>query len=227
VARSNAARAAPARADGDPRENCLLGGSDHSSNALPSPLHCTGLGEIECELLLCELATLNEHLHRRLFDLGVSGPAVAGPDMFAALHFDAVIFLPDARFEFARHRNGFGARPAVVIPARDECGDLADLVALDLETGECGTWRGRAAMLGAENVFAPRIGEPLTCHATPLEWLQAGRRGVFVIDPSRAASLLHAGGGPLEVRSVDAGLALRAALTIEAPPILVNQDRAA
>ena len=92
------------------------------------------------------------------------------------LVYDVVVFLPGGRFEFARGlRDATGAKTAIIIPALDEYLQLADLVALDLETGAIATWLGRVAMLGQQWLSAATFDEPLLVHETPLDWLRAGR----------------------------------------------------
>jgi hypothetical protein len=82
-------------------------------------------------------------------------------------------------------------------------------------------------MLGQSNLYGWRLGEPLLMHETPLEWLRAGRDGVFVIDPQRASPLLRPV-EPLGVRRASFGRQMQAALTIPAPRIVVaTQWRAA
>jgi hypothetical protein len=81
-------------------------------------------------------------------------------------------------------------------------------------------------MLGQDNLHGWRLGEPLIIHETPLEWLQAGREGVFVIDPQRASPLLRLV-EPLGVKRPEFGRQLQAALTIRAPRIVVAAQRRA
>ena len=63
-------------------------------------------------------------------------------------------------------------------------------------------------------------------HETPLEWLQAGREGVFVIDPQGASPLLRMV-EPLAVKRPEFGRQLLSALTIRAPRIVVAENRRA
>jgi hypothetical protein len=110
---------------------------------------------------------LHEPTYAKLFALGVSG---------FGLCVDSVAFLSGQCFEFARYfRDASGSRLAIIVPTRNELGDIVDLAAIDLDTSEVALWRGRAAMLGQENVFAPRMGEPLLVHETALDWLRAER----------------------------------------------------
>jgi hypothetical protein len=78
-------------------------------------------------------------------------------------------------------------------------------------------------MLGADNCLAPRIAEGLPVHAGPLEWLRAACRGVVVINPEKARSLLYRA-QPLEVASVAHGRDLRRMMEVKPPRILVSSN---
>ena len=188
-----------------------------------SDLRLLGLGLNECEreLLDCFPVVLHEDTYARLFATGISGDAVNGCGAFDALHVEPVIFRPRGRFEFSRNvHDARGHLAAIIIPVRDECADLIDLGAWTIDNHALALWRGVASMFGASNVFAPRLGEPLVVHETVLEWLRSGRRGVFVIDPKRAAPLLHIA-QPLGVTNEAFGRRLQTLLTIQSPQILV------
>ena len=66
--------------------------------------------------------------------------------------------------------------------------------------GFVGSWLGRVGLLGEEQLDGPRLGAPLQVHPDPLAWLRAGRDGVVIVDPVRAAPMLR-DAGPLEVAS--------------------------
>jgi hypothetical protein len=68
-----------------------------------------------------------------------------------------------------------------------------------------------------------RVDECLMVYETPLEWLKAGRRGVVLLNPDRARSILLAG-QPLGVTNREFGFRLRSALTGPAPEILVARN---
>jgi hypothetical protein len=124
-------------------------------------------------------------------------------------------------FEFARNaRDASGAVIALVFLAPDDLGNAFDLAAWEPETGRLALWLGRVSMLGQDNLYGWRLGDPLMVHETPLEWLQAGRGGVFVIDHQRASPLLRMV-EPLGVKRPEFGRQLQAALTIRAPRIVV------
>jgi hypothetical protein len=178
-----------------------------------------GLSKREEELLDCELVASDERMHSRLWGLGVRWTA--------GLHFESVVFLPDDRFEFARDvSDASGAHVAVVFPASDDLGQLLDLAAWDPETGRLALLLGRVSMLGQDNLYSLRLGEPLAMHETPLDWLKSNRDGVFVIDPQRASPLLRMV-EPLGVRCASFGRRMRQAMTIRAPRIVVAAGRMA
>jgi len=216
----------------------LPGAFDDNTNTAPSELiqeepieaidpRLVGVGLNECERALnecCWPVVLNRTLYSRLFALGIHGDGVNGCGPFGALQFSDLLFRPAGRFDLAREAGAvFGLVSAIIIPVHDEAGDLVDLAAWNPDDGALALWHGVAAMLGAENIFAPRFSEPLLVHETPLDWLRAGRRGVFIIDPQRAAPLLRLG-EPLGVKREAHGRRLRQALTIPAPRIVVASN---
>ena len=151
----------------------------------------------------------------RLTGAGVSIDALsADPDDYGfALATDRVAFDAAHGFCFERHARqpdeSFAL--AYIIIARDEFGEPADLIA----------WRGdrvasryaRVSMLGANNLFAPRLlSDALLVEPDVLSWLRSGRRGVVIIDAEKARWQL-ASAGPLQAASVDHGRALRRALS--------------
>lgn len=78
---------------------------------------------------------------------------------------------------------------ALIFAARDSSGDVVDVVAWQPRDGQVATLLGRVSMLGEHVPFGP-IGGPVSVCATPLEWLQAGRTGVVIIDADRAGRVL-------------------------------------
>jgi hypothetical protein len=181
--------------------------------------------EIEAELFNHTPVVAHDGAYRRLCALGAHrGISRNGDD---ALCVADVVDVAPGRFEFPGNVPGFGRwRPAILVPARDECGDLADIAALSLDSGDVVLWRGTIAVLGQENVLASRLNEALVVHETVADWLRAGREGVFVIDAKRAAPLLHAA-APLGVERPAFGRQLRESLTIRAPQIKVATIRRA
>jgi hypothetical protein len=89
--------------------------------------------------------------------------------------------------------------------------------------------RGSRRVLGANNLFAPRLtSNALLVDPNVLTWLRNGRRGIVVVEPERARWQL-ARAGPLHAASIEQGRALLSALTFT-PEILVpasTQRRAA
>ena len=130
------------------------------------------------------------------------------------------------RFDFARHlRDPSPAREAYTVPLHNAAGDLADILAAERD-GPIALWRGAVAMAGEDVVFGPRVtDEAVDVLPTFLDWLRAGRRGVLILHPHRAAPLLHLA-APIRAQSSRHALELRGALTIPAPRIVVRQARA-
>src|SRR3954447_5089751 len=75
--------------------------------------------------------------------------------------------------------------PAFVVIARNEFGEPADLVAW--RGDRLASWAARVSMLGANNLFAPRLlSDALLVEPDVLSWLRSGRRGVVIIDAEKA-----------------------------------------
>ena len=102
------------------------------------------------------------------------------------------------RFEFLRHDATAGEEVcSFIVPALDAHGVPVDLIAFHAGAAPfTGSWLGRAGLLGEEQINRAR--DVLVVHATPLDWLRAGREGVCVVDPVRAAPMLR-DAGRLEV----------------------------
>jgi len=133
---------------------------------------------------------------------------------------DDVVFLDGGAFEFARHTDKAEPEPACTILARDMCGDAYDVVAWAANANRIARWLGRASLLGEDELYAPRLLDGLPVHAGPLEWLQARRRGVVILNKLRAAPLLR-DAGPLLVPSAEHGRVLHKMLQTPPPRILV------
>lgn len=106
---------------------------------------------------------------------------------------------PDGFYE--PHEDGENALiVATGTPAAPIWITLDDLIAFDPETP--GRWwrrRGEAQILGMHNIRREPV-FPLQIHETPLSWLQAGAKGICIIDWSfNPERLLFA--GPLQVES--------------------------
>ena len=231
MATSQTARAGPDAVTGSQDTACLaacsiLNATDrepHQDALAWSPadwrLAIRGPSELELELSNCAPVACDSTMYAHLWARGVRD--------LAGLQVEPVVFLPNNRFELARHaRDASGAVLAVVFRALDDLGNPLDLAAWEPETGRLALWLGRVSMLGQDNLYGWRLGDPLMVHETPLEWLQAGRGGAFVIDPQRASPLLRMV-EPLGVQCPAFGRRIQAALTIRAPRIVVATQRRA
>jgi len=111
---------------------------------------------------------------------------------------------------------------AFVFLARDRDDQPADLVAWRPRAGAIARWCGRAALLGEDAVYGPRLAAEgaLPIFSSPLGWLKAGRHGVVILDHHRAASFLE-GLGPYQAEDEAHRAELRRLLTKPAPRILV------
>jgi hypothetical protein len=189
---------------------------------IPADLRLLGLGLNECERALRDGWPVVLHpLYSRLFTLGIHGDGVNGHGAFDALHVADVIFRPGGRFDFSRDvREARGHVAGVIIPARDECGDLVDLAAWNVDDGELALWRGVASMLGEDWINVPRVeSDALTVFPNVASWLRAGRRGVVILDRGRARWRLA--GERIAVDDVAFGRRVRDALRLPEPKILV------
>jgi hypothetical protein len=140
---------------------------------------------------------------------------------FGFLRVDDVVFLEGGCFEFRRHLSSGNPEPAYTLTARDVCGDIVDIVAWQPVTGRLASWVGRAAMLGTENLYGPRLNEGLLVHDDLLAWLRSFRDGVVVVNEKRAAWWLRSA-EPLVVSSIESGRYLKQILSQPAPRILVS-----
>ena len=204
-----------------PESTCdLLKIQENLAWSLPDRKLANGsLRDCELELLGRMPVASNDRLNAFLGPLGVRNSV--------GLYVEPVVFLDNKRFELARSsRDPSDAVFAVVFLAPDDLGDPSDLAAWQPETGRLALWLGRVSMLGQNNLYGWRLGEPLIMHETPLEWLQAMREGVFVVDPQRASPLLRMV-EPLGVKRASFGRQMQAALTIAAPRIVVANTRRA
>ncbi len=127
------------------------------------------------------------------------------------------------RFEFGRHDPVAGEGvSALIVLALGEDGDPVDLVAFHGGPAPfVGSWLGRAGLLGAENLWRAR--DILVVHADPLSWLRAGRDGVVVVDPVRAAPMLR-DAGAMEVGTHTERRRLLDLMAVRPPPVRVRAD---
>jgi hypothetical protein len=123
----------------------------------------------------------------------------------------------DGLFDYAD-----GDANALTFPVRDRYGYAQDVVAWCPRTDTLATWTGRACMIGADQIDAmtPDAAGLMVCE-TVLQWLQARRMAVVILDIRRALPLLL--DRPLLAASIDHGGSLRAALTRALPPVLVPE----
>ena len=142
-----------------------------------------------------------------------------------AIATDQVSFDGAHGFCFERHapQPDESFEPAYIIVARDEFGEPADLIAW--RGDRVASWSARVSILGANNLFAPRLlSDALLVEPDVLSWLRSGRRGIVIIDADKARWQL-ATAGPLQAASIEHGRALRRALSFR-PRIKVPLSRA-
>jgi hypothetical protein len=134
---------------------------------------------------------------------------------------DAVVYLDNGYFELAQDLPGYEAHGALIFPVADDLGDIVDLCAWS-PPRRSALWSACGCMLGGENLLAPRMREALAVHATPLEWLRDGCRGVVPIDWSKAAGHLRRA-EPLEAASLAHGLEIEEHLRVRPVRILIPE----
>ncbi len=140
----------------------------------------------------------------------------------------SVVFHTDQPlFDFAED-TGDDKCEALVVLARDDMGEPADLVAWSCRLQKLAGLFGSMSMLGADDVLAPRLNAELALpiHRTALEWLQAGREGVVFLAPERAVIELR-DFGPFVVEDVEHGRELRHLFRSREPQIFLPKMRAA
>ena len=139
-----------------------------------------------------------------------------------AIQRDRVVVHPAGRrFEFSRFSRGaFLDVSAFILVALDREGEIVDLVAFrGGENSFAGSWLGRTGMLGEEQLDRAR--DELRVHGDVLSWLRAGRQGVVVVDPVRAAPMLR-DAGSMVVGSWEEKRRLADMLSVKLPPIAVE-----
>jgi hypothetical protein len=148
---------------------------------------------------------------RRLRHLGATADALAHPEMPAigGVSFDG------GYFDFENE-----GQPALLFIARDELGIPVDIVAWHPRTQRIARWLGAVALLGEDQVNGARLDQEraLPVHETPIDWLVAGRSGVVIVDPRRAAFILRRA-EPLRVANAAFGKRLATLLHIAPPRI--------
>jgi hypothetical protein len=157
---------------------------------------------------------------KRLREKGVSVDALCEPELIARAE---VVFLPDRPgFDFAVDVGGDDGVSACIFLARDDLGEPCDLVAWEPQARRLAAWYGSAALLGAENIYGPRLDREntLSVFETPFEWLLNDRDGVVIIDPLCAGPVLFAA-SPLRASSRSYGRRLRDVVNPPSPRIYV------
>ena len=119
---------------------------------------------------------------------------------------DRVVYTGDG-FEIARYITGEPDIGAMIFAVRDHVGDPIDLAAWNGSARRPASWCARACMIGAENLFRPRMREAIEVHPSPLDWLRAACRGVVIIDGAKVASLLYRA-EPLQARAATCSLSM-------------------
>jgi hypothetical protein len=182
------------------------------------------LPDVEVEERFARFSSLHWSEFRRFLDRGVPSPALVYPELPARAR---VVFFADRPvFDFVEDLEDEGeqerAAAAFIFLARDELGDPCDLVAWEPVSARVAAWYGRPSLLGLENLWTPRIAYDgaLVIFETPLEWLKAGRQGVVIVNPERAAPLLREA-EHLCAPSEKYGRYLRSILTARPPRIVV------
>ena len=87
-----------------------------------------------------------------------------------------------------------GGEQAITFRTLDR-GEVVDLIAWNPQTGALASWLGAAFCLGdLEDIHNPATyfgGGGLLVHASPLEWLRAGREGIVIVRPEMASAYLE------------------------------------
>jgi len=169
-----------------------------SDDIVAAYARCRPLRDPEVAKLGVSPALLDFNPERKLFKVLAGAVAITGN-----------------RFEF------MGTHIAIIFACLDETCDLVDLAAWRPAAKQLALWRGRVKMLGEENAVLPRLGESLAIHDTPLEWLQADRRGVVLIDAPASLSLLYAA-SPVSVSSSAVRSTLQSAWRSRFPDVRVR-----
>ena len=127
----------------------------------------------------------DDHLIRWLLEKGVSEQAMMRPWCIGGGR---------VRFESHHFEIDLDGNPAITLRAQD-CRKTTDLIAWEPWTGKLASWCGTAACLGdLDDVFNTGTyfaGGALRVHASPLEWLKAGREGIVILRPELTYSYLR------------------------------------
>ena len=193
---------------------------DAVDNAAAAQRTCGAYG-YDVEHVYRRLMPLRPREAQHLLALGTSLDALLKPEVPARQH---VVFHADRPlFDFPGERGVEGdGSPAIMFLARDESGRPIDLVAWEPSTGKLAAWLDRAALLGEDQLWAPRIANAgaLNVFESPRDWLREDRRGVVIINAKRAARQLRFA-GKLCAESIDLGLRLDGMFKADRPEIVV------
>ena len=111
-----------------------------------------------------------------LFAHGVPSDAMAEPWPIRSVR---VVFDGLHGFDFTRD-----GEPAIIFKAEDR-GEELDLIAWQPRTGKLASWHGNTFCLGdlsqIDNPATYFMDGALRVHASPLEWLRAGREGIVIL----------------------------------------------
>jgi hypothetical protein len=117
--------------------------------------------------------------------------------------------------------NRNGGRHQIGIPGRiaSEFAPV-DLIAWTPRLNCTASWLGRVALLGEDELLAPRLDDEqaLMVHETPLAWLIAGRQGVVIVDPRKAAPILREA-EPLKTHSIAFSRRILTLATLRTPRV--------
>ncbi len=153
-----------------------------------------------------------------LLGQGVSIRSFASPWAVRAAH---VLFEPTGRYLPCR------IGPFVYVLPCIASEGLIDLVAWQPMTGRVASRLGAAGLLGqrqAEQAASYITARPIRVWKSPIGWLRAGRSGVVIVDPPRAAHLLS--GINLIPQDVEHGRVLAGTLRVP-PPRILSAERIA
>jgi hypothetical protein len=116
---------------------------------------------------------------------------IAGLDRLPASTVGEVVVCTDnlGCFEFPGS-DGRKVYQAIIVPARDFTGRLADLAAIIPELGSAHLLRGRVTMLGEHVLSNAKRSTPLRVFKCPVEYWRSGKNGIFILN-SGAAPLLN------------------------------------
>jgi hypothetical protein len=181
---------------------------------------------VEAERRYLQLKPIQWPEYAGLMRLGIPAPAIIWPDLPARA---PVIFRHDKPlFEFVADLSAdldHDAVSAMVFLTLDEDRYPVDLVAWATNPYRIASWFGATPFLGAESLFAPRLGKVgLKVFPTPLEWLKAERDGVVIVDPAEARWRLV--GEQLVVSDGAFGRDLREGLRLPEPRIAIEESAA-